>query len=174
MEQYNRTYKVLHWGMAFVVLAAIALVEFKDLLPEKAMRHEAVALHIQAGLCVFFLVWVRLAWRSIHAVPPILPPLSRMQKAAAHVVHGGLYMMMALLPFLGILALQSKGRAVSFIGMQLPVLLDEQKGLPYSLSLRSYHELLGNFLMAVIALHVLSAFVHHLLRQDNTLKRMLP
>ena len=174
MQSYGRTYKLLHWGMALLVIAAIMLVEFKGLLPGKQMRHEAVALHVQAGLCVFLLVWVRIAWRSTHAVPPVVPPLSRAQETAAHLVHAGLYILMAVLPFLGILALQSKGRDVSFLGMPLPILLDEQKGLPYSLSIRSYHELLGNILIATIVLHVLSAWVHHLVRRDNTLKRMLP
>lgn len=174
MQVYNRIYKLLHWGMAFLVISAIMLIEIKGLLPEKSMKHEAGALHVQAGLCVFFLVWVRLVWRSTHPVPPIVPPLPRLQTIAAQITHFWLYIMMAALPLLGILALQSKGRPVSFLGFQLPILLDEGEGLPYSLSIRSYHELLGNILIAVIALHVFSALAHHLLRQDNTLKRMLP
>ena len=174
MESYDRTYKLLHWGMAMLVVSALALVEFRGWLPNRDMKHEAVFLHIQAGLGVFFLVWVRLFWRATHAAPPILPDPPRIQKIAAGWTHAGLYLLMAALPLFGILALQSKGKEISFLSWTLPVLLDEDKWLSYSLSFRNVHEILGNLLMAAIALHVLAALVHHFHVGDNTLKRMLP
>ncbi len=174
MESYNKTYKLLHWGMALLVIAAIALVEFRGWLPSKDMKHEAVFLHIQAGLGIFCLIWVRIIWRATHDVPPIVPAPPGFQQKAAGWAHALLYLLMAALPFLGILALQSKGKDVAFLGWTLPALLDEDKWLSYSLSFRNVHETLGNLLMAAIAFHVLAALVHHFHVRDNTLRRMLP
>ena len=174
IASYGKVYRFLHWGMAFLVLSAIALIEIKDLLPKGNLRYEVGFLHIQAGLFVFLLIWVRLLWRVTNPVPPIFPPLQRMQKMAANLAHFFLYLMMVVLPLLGILAMQSKGNVVNFFGLSLPVLLSEDTGLPYALSIRNYHELLGNVLIGLIALHVASAVLHHALRQDDTLRRMLP
>ncbi len=171
---YGRVYRILHWGMAFLVISALALMEFKGLLPKGKLKHDLVYLHMQAGLLVFFLFWIRLCWRMMRPVPPITPPLSPMQKKAATLMHAVLYLMMALIPALGVLALQSKGKAVDFLGFHLPILLDEDKWLPYALPIRNFHELAGDILIGLILLHAAAAIMHHLFWRDDALRRMLP
>ncbi|HQT25363.1 MAG TPA: cytochrome b [Burkholderiales bacterium] len=171
---YGRISRLMHWAMAFLVISAIALVEIKSLLPKGALKRDFMIWHIQAGILVFILVWPRLLWRAANPAPPIRPPLKGLHRFSANLAHHALYFMMAALPIFGFLALESKGRAVHFFGLQLPVLIDEDKWLHYALTLRHDHALLGNILIGMIALHLISAVLHHVLRQDDTLKRMLP
>lgn len=171
---YSRVYRFLHWGMAFLVLAAIALIELKDFMSDRSLRYDIGFLHIQAGLLVFFLIWARVLWRMSNRVPPICPPLTPKHKMAASFTHFALYFMMVATPLLGILSLQSKGKAVALFGLSLPAFVDEDQWLSYALSIKNYHELLGNILIGLIALHVASAIMHHVLRRDDTLRRMLP
>ena len=171
---YGRVSRFLHWGMALLIISTILLVEFKDMLPTRSMKHVDILLHIQIGLFIFFLIWVRVIWRATHPIPPIYPPLSPVQHSMATAAHLLLYFMIATIPLLGVLALQSKGKQVDFLGMPLPVLLGEDIGLPYSLTIRSYHELFGNILIGLILFHMLAALIHHLFRRDSTLVRMLP
>ena len=89
-------------------------------------------------------------------------------------MHAVLYLMMALIPALGVLALQSKGKAVDFLGFHLPILLDEDKWLPYALPIRNFHELAGDILIGLILLHAAAAIMHHLFWRDDALRRMLP
>jgi cytochrome b561 len=160
--------------MACLVISALALIEFKGFLPKGRLKHDLVYLHMQAGLLVFSIFWIRLYWRTTHPVPAVTPPLSPMQKKAAALIHAVLYLMRSFIPVLGVLALQSKGKAVDFFGHALPVLLDEDKWLPYALRIRNFHELAGDILIGLILFHVAAALLHHLFRRDDTLRRMLP
>ena len=172
--RYGSAHRILHWGMAFLVLAAIALVEIKGLLPKGKLKYEIGFLHIQLGLLAFTLLWPRILWRITRPSPPVSPRLPRLQQTLAHVSHVSLYAMTAVLPLLGIVALQSRGKTVEFLGYVLPTIADEDKWLPYALSLRSDHELLGNILIGIICFHVAAAMFHHWIRRDDTLTRMLP
>ncbi len=171
---YGVIAKLLHWGMAVLILISLCAIEFKDLFPKGAIRHEVVAWHFQMGLDVLLLIWLRIIWRMKNPAPPILPPLSRIQAMAATTAHVALYALMLILPVMGVLARQARGNDVEFFGHILPAFLDEDSGLPYALKIKSVHTFLGNALMWLIALHVLIAIFHHLVRRDNTLSRMLP
>ena len=157
-----------------LVLFTIGVIEVKGYFSENSVKREITLWHIQAGLCVFLLVWGRMAWRWIRPVPPISPPLSRIQLLAAKLGHFALYFMMLALPIAGILARQSKGNDVTFFGHLLPALLDEDKSLPYALTIGNIHAYLGDAMIALLAAHIAAAIFHHLIRQDDTLLRMLP
>ena len=171
---YGMIAKLLHWSMAVLILVSLCAIEFKDLFPKGALRHAVVAWHFQMGLCVLILIGVRITWRIRNPAPPIFPSLSKVQSLAATAAHVALYVLMLILPILGVLARQSRGDDVDFFGHILPAFLDEDSGLPYALKIKSLHTYLGDVLMWLIALHVLIAIFHHIVRRDNTLSRMLP
>ena len=171
---YGKIAKLLHWGMAVLVVFSLCAIEFNDLLPKGPLRHAVIGWHFQAGLCVLILILVRIAWRMKHPAPPIFPPLSRIQALASAAAHISLYALMMALPLLGILARQSRGNEVDFFGHVLPTFLDEDSGLPYALKIKSVHTWLGDILIGLVAVHVMLAIFHHMIRRDNTLRRMLP
>ena len=171
---FGMTAKLLHWGMAVLILVLLCAIEFRDIFPKGPIRHAVTSSHFQLGLCVLFLFFVRVVWRIKNPVPPILPALSGMQKLASTAGHYLLYALMFLLPFLGILTRQSRGDGVDFFGYDLPVLLDEEMGLPYAKTIKAAHVYLGNIMIGLIVAHIVMAIFHHYIRRDNTLRRMLP
>ncbi len=167
-------FRWLHWGMAFLIIALIGAVEIKGALPKGDLKHFLMTLHKQAGLLVFGLVWLRLIWRvSHHHALEIQPYVSSGMKLVANLAHVALYSLMIGMPLLGVLALQTQGKDADFFGWILPVLLDEERGLPYALKLKTAHEWAGNILIGLAGLHVAAALFHHWIRRDNTLIRMV-
>ena len=80
--------------------------------------------------------------------------------------------MMIGMPLSGWLMLGAKGKTVSFLGIELPMLIGENERLAWVFD--ELHELGGTVGYFLISLHVLAALLHHYLIKDNTLKRMLP
>lgn len=171
---YGNTAKMLHWGMALLILSLLAVIEIRGYFPKGAFRNNLRDWHIQSGLCVLLLIGIRIVWRSINSVPPIYPPLPRVHQVAANLAHGILYILMLIIPIIGILSIQSRGDPLSFFGYPFPILLGEDSGLPYAKLIRNIHEYLGNIIIGLLVIHVASAIFHHMIRRDNVLKRMWP
>ena len=163
--------RAFHWGMAVLVVVAIALIELTELAPKgSALRRGMRDWHAQAGLVVLALVWFRLAWKLGNTEPAIVPPPAAWQRAAAHTVEWTFYALMVALPVLGILMMQADGKPVALLGAQLPVLLGIDKALAHRLE--DVHEWLGNAMIALIGLHVAATAWHGVVLRDNTLARM--
>ncbi|MFO1317857.1 MAG: cytochrome b [Burkholderiales bacterium] len=163
--------RTFHWGMAFLIIAALALIELADLAPRgSALRRGMRDWHAQAGLLVLALVWFRLAWKLLNPEPAIVPPPAAWQRSAAHAVEWTFYALMIVLPVLGVAMMQADGKAVALLGLQVPVLVGVDKGWAHRLE--DVHEWLGNAMMALIALHVAATAWHGIVLRDNTLARM--
>ncbi|NNM50646.1 MAG: cytochrome b [Pseudomonadales bacterium] len=174
LDVYDRYYASLHWVMAFLIILTLCLIETKGMVPNRIIRYYIGYLHIQIGLSIALFTIVRVVWRMFITPPVIKPALPLIQKKLSSFVHSGLYAMLIIVPWLGVFSLESKGKSIDFFGIPVPMLIDEDYALPYALSLKNYHELLGNIFMVLIGVHVFSALYHHVVRKDNVLKRMLP
>lgn len=173
-SKYDHITQTLHWGMAAIIISVLIAIEVKHLVPKGGFRQLLLGWHYQAGIAVLFLATTRLAWRRRHPAPSIVPGLPNYQALGATLVHYSLYGLMLIQPILGVLVKQSRGDDVDFLGLQVPTFLDEDSGLPYALTLKTLHSYLGNVFIALITAHVLFALIHHFVRKDNTLNRMLP
>ncbi|BBO21118.1 MAG: cytochrome b [Burkholderiales bacterium] len=172
-KRYGSMSRALHWAIALFTIAAIVFVELHGLFPKGSEPREAVKfLHIQLGLLVFGLTWLRLAWRSANPPPAITPPPQAWEARLATLMHVALYAAMLALPVLGVAMAQAGGKPLAFLGVPLPVFLGEDKAL--GKALKEAHELIGNVAIGLIALHALAAFWHHFVKRDDTLARMLP
>ena len=136
------------------------------------MRAAFKAVHFQAGMLVFILVWLRMARTAFGRTPPIFPPLTFMQDLAAKAMRLALYLGMVALPILGVFDMQAADKPLTFLGMALPVLVAPNKELAHELL--EWHETLGNLMIVLILGHAASAYWHHIFMHDNTLRRMLP
>lgn len=172
--QFRRSFKLMHWIMALLFLLAIASIEVKARIQNDVINRDLMWVHIQSGTALFLLVWLRIVMRVRLPVPPIIPAMKRVHHISALLAHAGLYLLTIAIPLLGIIALQTRGVNVHFMGITLPVIISENQGLPYSLALISYHEQYGNYLIYLILAHIAFAFIHHFFWKDNTLQRMLP
>lgn len=171
--RYGAVLITLHWLMLALIVAVYACIELRELYPKGSAIREALKMwHYMLGLTIFALVWLRLLARLAGQVPAIVPTPPRWQQRAAHVVELAMYAFVIVMPLLGWAIVSGEGKSVLFFGLELPRLIGENKSLAHELE--DVHELIGNVGYALIGIHALAALMHHYMRRDNTLKRMLP
>lgn len=172
--RYTPTLRRLHWLMAALILAGYLLIEQRSLFPRgSAPRAAMVQGHFWVGILVFWLAWWRLLRRRADGVPAITPRLDRFSAFTSKVIHVALYVFFLVMPMLGLATAWSDGKAVlvPFTRIALPALLPENEALAHTLE--DLHGSIGEAFYWVIGAHVLTALWHHLMRRDDTLKRML-
>jgi len=172
--RYSPTLRRLHWLMAALVLAGYLLIEQRGLFPRGSVERTAMVQgHFWVGITVFALVLWRVARRRFDGTPAITPPLGRPIAFVSALFHVALYAFLVVMPLLGLATAWSDGKAVliPFTGIALPALLHENEALAHTLE--DLHGSIGEVFYWVIGAHVLAALWHHLVRRDDTLRRML-
>lgn len=172
--RYGLMARFFHWFAALTVLGGLLLAELFELFPRgSAPRTAMVMWHINAGVLTGLLVLPRLLWRLNNAPPDITPPPGELVRRLAHAMHMALYLLMMVMPLLGVLMLQAGGRQVALFGwtLPLPALLSADPGLRRVL--RGMHGLIGHLMLLLVLLHIAAALWHHFKVRDDTLRRML-
>lgn len=170
---YTRTAKSLHWLMALMIFGLLGLGFYMSDLPLSPQKLKLYSWHKWAGVTVFLLTLVRLAWRATHQ-PPLMPwQMSKLQQIAAHVGHVGLYLLMLAVPLSGWLMSSAKGFQTVWFGvLPIPDLLPKNKELGDLLL--SLHQGLNLLLVVLLLTHIAAALKHHFIDRDDVLIRMLP
>jgi cytochrome b561 len=170
---YTRTAKSLHWLMALMIFGLLGLGFYMSDLPLSPQKLKLYSWHKWAGVTVFLLTLVRLAWRATHQ-PPLMPwQMSKLQQIAAHVGHVGLYLLMLAIPLSGWLMSSAKGFQTVWFGvLPIPDLLPKNKELGDLLL--SLHQGLNLLLVVLLLTHIAAALKHHFIDRDDVLIRMLP
>ena len=170
---YTRTAKSLHWLMALMIFGLLALGFYMTDLPLSPEKLQYYSWHKWAGVTVFALVWLRLAWRITHRPPALPDSLSAPMQWAAHAGHFLLYALMIAIPLNGWLMSSAKGYQTVWFGvLPLPDLLGKDKQLGDMLA--ELHGALNGLMMLIVVIHALAALKHHFIDRDDVLKRMLP
>ena len=172
--RYSPTLRRLQSLMAALVLAGYLLIEQRGLFPRGSVERTAMVQgHFWVGITVFALVLWRVARRRFDGTPAITPPLGRPIAFVSALFHVALYAFLVVMPLLGLATAWSDGKAVliPFTGIALPALLPENEALAHTLE--DLHGSIGEVFYWVIGAHVLAALWHHLVRRDDTLRRML-
>ncbi|WP_284447397.1 cytochrome b [Fluviibacter phosphoraccumulans] len=171
--QYTATAKLLHWIMAIALIALLALGFYMHDLPFSPMKLKLYSWHKWAGVCLFLLVFVRVAWRITHRPPTLPEHMKSMERIIAHGGHHMLYLLMIVIPLSGWLMSSAKGfQTVLFGVLPLPDLLEKNEALGGLL--QQLHMGLNLFFAAVVIGHVAAALKHHFVNKDDVLRRMLP
>lgn len=87
-------------------------------------------------------------------------------------MHWALYIFMITVPVLGWLTTSAEGHRVMFYGVDLPLLIEENK--PLAKQFQGWHELGATIGYWLIGLHAVAGIYHHYVVRDNTLLRMMP
>ncbi len=167
--------QAFHWVIVWALLAQFVLASVAEELPIGLDKLATLARHKSIGITLLLLAVLRLAWRwSQRSHSPALPAdLKRYERLLAQLIHPGLYGLLFALPLSGWLMSSAKHYTVSWFGwVTLPDLVAPNETLFEVL--KGTHELLANALLALAALHVAAALVHHFVRKDTVLTRMLP
>ncbi len=170
---YTRTAISLHWLIALAIIATFALGVYMQDLPLSPDKLRLYSWHKWAGVTIFLLVLIRLAWRLGHRPPGPSAGTPAWEHRAASLVHLLLYVLMIAVPVSGWLMSSAKGvRTVWFGVLPLPDLLEKDKALGELLL--GVHRTLNFSMAALVLVHVGAALKHHLIDRDEVLARMLP
>ena len=168
---YTPVAKGLHWLMAVLILGLLALGIYMHELPLSPQKLQLYSWHKWAGVSVFLLVWLRLAWRVTHRPPALPDTMSTRTQWLAHAGHAALYGLMIAIPLSGWLMSSAKGFQTVWFGvLPIPDLVGKDKALGDFL--KEAHESLNLLLMLTLAGHLAAALWHHFVLKDDTLRRM--
>jgi cytochrome b561 len=183
IQRYTRTAMVLHWIIAVLIFANIALGLSADHLPDDWIR-PAIDLHKSFGITVLGLAAMRLLWRATHPAPSLPASYPGWERWGAHAVHGALYVLIFFLPLSG-WAHDSAWKAAASPTIHLyGVIPWPRMGWLVAVApdRKDYwHDLLGQVhaasayaLYTLVAAHVLGALKHQWFDREPELQRMLP
>ncbi len=175
-QGYGLIALLLHWGMALLLVALIAMGAYMVRMPDVGFNQEKIVLilvHKAIGMGALVAALVRLGWRACNALPPFAAGVPPGQQVAARFVHLVFYALMIALPMTGWLMSSAGGYPVPIFGaFSLPDLIglnDDHFRLYIAV-----HRWLGYALLMLVGLHAAAALHHHLVRRDDTLRQMLP
>ena len=171
---YPVALRALHWLMAAIIFAALALGVWSRYLPHGApLREDLLAVHKSLGVTVLALIILRVAARLATTAPPYRPPLGALNRVAAHAVHGLLYVLMVLMPFSGYVHSMAGGHGFRWFGLfPVPDLVAQSRATDVGAG--RAHYLFAWIIGALLAAHVAAALWHSLVRRDGVLARMWP
>lgn len=176
-DVYGHPARRLHWWTVVLVAIMIPLgfamsYRGNTLSIWDARTDTMYSLHKAIGFVVLLLIVWRLAHRIRNSAPPDEPTLEWWQKAASHLTHWSLYLLLLLVPLMGWLGVSLYGARSIFGVVSLPPLAAQNQAAAERVL--ALHGLLAKLMLALIIAHVAAALFHHVARKDNVLRRMLP
>jgi len=162
---------LLHWMVALLMIIAVgAILSRGELAPGDPWRPMLRQWHMGLGVAVFIVGVARLAVRLWRGVPALAPEAAGVRWLRRS-VELGLYGVVLVQPWVGVLHVQSGGKPVHFLSLQLPQFMAEHAGTHHQLG--DWHQALGNAFYGLLATHVAAALWHHFVRGDSVLSEML-
>jgi cytochrome b561 len=176
VEIYSPPARRFHWWTVALILIQVPLglymayrgnVQgiFDDLTNTLYSSHKLI------GITIFVVVLARLAYRLTHGAPADEPTLEPWHKAASHLNHWGLYLLLLVTPIMGYIGI-SQYPALNIFGIPLPGIVAADQDAASRTFL--IHYWLAMVLVAFVAIHVAAALYHYVIRKDNVVTRMLP
>ena len=186
VHRYGAVAKTLHWTIALLFLGSYSSVYFRHWFtePKTELNLAALQLHLAFGVTIGSLVVLRvLYW--LWEVQPQKLPAPPWQQMAARLVHALLWAAMIVMPITGYLGtgLDSKLFGLFVIPKfqdtwLFATVVQGWLGLTFQefeKPIDVVHKTGGAWVVWVlIAVHVMGALQHHIIRKDDTLRRMLP
>lgn len=170
---YGPTARLFHWITFLLVLGMVpaGAVMVQEGL-DRTLQNQLFVFHKNVGVLVLVVVLSRLAWRAMTPPPPTPPALPDWQRAVAPWVHRVLYGLLIFMAVTGYLRVTLGGfpiESLDALGVPRPPRNDTLAAMAQ----RAHF--LGKFaLVGVIALHVLAALWHGVVRRDGVFSRMWP
>lgn len=171
-SKYSTIAIAIHWLMAGVVFALIAIGWFMVDLPPGPDRSHYFALHKSLGLTAFLLLLLRVGWRWGHRPPELPGTIPLWQRGLAHVVHLAFYALLIMQPLSGYLSSSFSGYKTRLFGMPLPHW--GWRDAPLNEFFTEIHVMCSIALVVLIAVHLLGALTHVLTGESALLRRILP
>lgn len=161
-ENYGSFSKLLHWLMAVLIVALLAVGFYMTGLDkEDPSRGQIYGMHKAFGVLTLMLLVIRIVWLRISPAPVLPAVFTAKEKRVVSSVKGVLYLLMFLMPLSGYVMSSAANRPTSFFGLfDLPMLIAENKAIAGAA--HEAHEILAFVTIAFILLHVAGVMKHRL------------
>lgn len=165
--RYGSITRIFHWGMT--VLIGWQMLKFFDRIAdgEHWVGQTLVPWHISIGSLLLLLIAARLVWVARQRVRPAQDPATAFLVKAGH---GLLYAGMALMPVTGILTMVGGGYGWTAFGVEIVAPGAE---IPLAASIGSLHSPIAWLLLILVVGHIGMALLHHFVKKDHVLRRMI-
>lgn len=167
--RYGTVAIALHWIIVALIVVAFVLGLTVDNFP-KAYVSSVINLHAIIGLSILFLTLVRLGWRLTNRPPDLPTTATLLIRRVSKLTHALLYLLMFLVPMIGIPTLLYRGRGIDFGFFQIAPLVPRTPEIFHPLT--DVHEYAAFALVALAIGHMLAAAYHQLVLRDGLLSRM--
>ncbi|MEX5727771.1 cytochrome b561 [Rhodovulum iodosum] len=164
--------RFFHWAVALLVFLMIpaGFVMIQDGLPQ-SVQNTLFLFHKNTGILIFALMILRLLWRSLRPPPPLPENVPGWQVWAANLTHRLLYALLLLMPIAGYVRVKAGGFPIETLdAWGVPALVPESEMLAGIAKTLHFYGALA--ISAFIALHVLAAVYHGVVRRDGVVARM--
>lgn len=169
--RYGAGAVTFHWAAAALIVFLGSLGLLFDDIPKEA-RPFWINVHVCIGLIYFCLVIGRVLWRATHRAPDLPPDIGEFSRRTSVAVHHLLYVLMLLIPIVGVVARVWHGRPFDYGVFQLNLGVASDPAVFHPAE--KIHQLLAYALFALAGLHAAGALYHHFVRRDGVLLRMMP
>jgi cytochrome b561 len=171
-ESWGSLTRFLHWGMAVLILAELALGWTAKLWRLSPTKLDLFVWHKSIGILLLGLALLRLLWRLANPTPVLPAGMPRWEQRAARTSHATLYFLMFAMPLSGWVAHSAANIPLKLFWLvPLPDIVAPDKALAELA--KGVHLALFLLFVAVLTLHVAAALYHHFRRRDTVLARML-
>jgi cytochrome b561 len=165
--------KALHWLGALTILLLLGHGWWMTHLAPRPDRLAHYAGHSALGYDFLVLLVLRLLWRWVNPVPILPADLKPWERAAAHIGHILLYVLMLVVSVTGWMVASTFRVPITkdLFGIDWPPLIT---GVDRSVRqwIEGSHMILAYLLAAVVVVHTAGALRHHFFKRNDVLRRM--
>ena len=173
IQSWTAPAKLFHWLMAVLIFVQIGLGLTAVSWHISPTKVNLFVWHKSTGMLILALLALRLLWRLSHRAPQLPWEMPLWERAAAHLSHFLLYVLMIALPLTGwVISSASNVPFKIFWKIPLPAITAPDKAV--SDLFATVHGWLVTLLALVLAAHIGAALRHHYVKRDTVLTRMLP
>lgn len=177
MERYVFASRVLHWVMAvgFGLLWVCGYVMTSLVSDDSPMEEFLFSFHISIGVTLMVLLVLRIVIRLLNAAPPYPKSMTKWERVGANLGHFGLYLLPALIIFIGWAETDLGGHGVEWIGVSMPKIFPTMEaflGMNLETTLAFLHKWIAYTMLALAFLHVAAVIKHKWIDGHDVLHRM--
>lgn len=169
VAKYSQLARVLHWSVALLVFLTWPMGLMIGFVKDD-VKLDFYLVHESLGFLVLWVMLLRIGARLSRPAPAIQGP--RIERIAAHTVHGLIYIFLVIMPVSGFLATNAHGFPLQWFGL-VEIWSPLGKSPQIAPVLSAIHEWSAWIVLGLVALHLLAVIFHHLVRRDATLYRIL-
>ncbi|HWP25635.1 MAG TPA: cytochrome b/b6 domain-containing protein [Xanthobacteraceae bacterium] len=165
--------KVLHWLAAILILFLLGHGWWMTHMAPRPDRLAHYAWHSALGYDLLALITLRLLWRWTHTVPALPDGLATWERWSARAGHFGLYLLMFASTLTGWVLAGTFRVPMNqdMFGVTVPQLIAIQDR-SVRRTIEESHMILSYALGVLVAVHVIGALRHHLVKHNDVLRRM--